>query len=103
MSYDYDEVDGDHITELVMSDDDYEDLLNDIYEPVVIAGHEYCVGFILRQIDKPAFREGQLMETRFKCGFCDTVYHEEHEAEDCAKECLEARREEEREFFSHKV
>lgn len=46
--------------------DEFEQILNDIYPEVDIAGYTYPAGYALRQIDPIAFREEYLAHESFE-------------------------------------
>ena len=76
---------------LELTDDEYKDVLNDIYPDVTICGMEYSQGDILAEIDPVAFRCGKNdYEVRndsgvWVCGTCESEYDSEGEAEECCK------------------
>lgn len=45
-----------------MSEDEFEELLNDGVDPVVVFGYEYGAGSVLRGMDYVAFRQAFLDE-----------------------------------------
>lgn len=51
----YDVVDG----EVSMTDEEYADMLNDVYEDVNICGYKYSAGDALKEVDPTAFRCGK--------------------------------------------
>ncbi len=66
----------------------YEELLDEIYEPISIGYLTYHVGWVLRAVDPIAFRCFMLEEPeRWHCGECDTLYMDDEDAaEECCKE-----------------
>jgi len=70
-----------------ISDEDYEELLNEVYEKVHIGDFTFDAGRIMRELDPVAFRCGIAEEPeQWKCSECDDIYDTEEEAEDCCRE-----------------
>ena len=75
-----------------LTEDEFEEALDDIYGDVEIAGHKYSTGQTLREIDPIAFRcgladYGDSLETEeWVCGECESVYDNEDDAEECCQE-----------------
>lgn len=80
------------------SEDDYRNMLDDIYGDVNICGINYNAGYALEQIDPIAFNVGfsdyQEEETIYLCPICNSEYEDEEEAKYC---CQEEENEEEEE------
>ncbi len=71
-----------------ISDDEYEQMLNDIYpEDVSVCGYKHSQGTLLKEIDPIAFQCGKSDEMKWECSECGNVYDEEDEAEECWKTC----------------
>ncbi len=71
-----------------MSEEQYRDMLDEIYGDVEICGQRFSSGRALQELDPTAFRCGQTdyesdQPSRWMCDECKT----EHETEDEAKEC----------------
>jgi len=76
-----------NVTEKEMSEDEYEEYLDNIYGDVNICGYKYPSGGALKELDPIAFRCGLCEQPiKYECGKCGEIYEEEHEAEDCCKE-----------------
>jgi hypothetical protein len=77
-----------NVEEVYMSDEEYEEFLNELYGEVEICGLKYSAGYALRQLDETAFNCGQSETLRFKCGECGKIYEEDEadEADECCKE-----------------
>ena len=70
-----------------LTEDQYEEQLNDCYETVTICGMEYEQGRALRELDPVAFRCGMADEPEvWICDECDDEHETEEEAEECCKE-----------------
>lgn len=81
--------------EYEMSESEYEDVLDEIYGDVQIAGLSYSTGQALREIDPTAFRCGKVdyeaeQPSKWECGECGAEYDNEDEAEDCCKESCDS-------------
>lgn len=73
--------------EVTMSEEEFEDMLNDCYEPVKICGMEYEQGTALKKLDPVAFRCALSdMDIQYGCSKCRALYDSEQEAEECCKE-----------------
>jgi hypothetical protein len=76
MSQNYEEVE--------LSEDEYEEMLNELYGTVSICGMEFDSGRVLRELDPTAFRCGMADEPqRWKCLGCGEVYEDEDRAAEC--------------------
>ena len=74
-----------NVYEKELTDEDYEEKLNNIYGPVHICGLEFKSGWVLKKLDPIAFQCGLAdMPIIYCCGECDTKYPDD---EDTAKEC----------------
>ena len=75
-----------------LTEDEYEDVLNEIYGTVEVCGMTFDSGAILRELDPTAFRCGQvdyedsLEPEEWACGVCGTTFDDEDEADDCCSE-----------------
>jgi len=77
--------------ETELSASEYEDVLNELYEPVTICGMDYEQGTALKELDPVAFRCGKADyesdldsdNPTWICGECDTEFDSEEEAEEC--------------------
>lgn len=70
-----------------LTEEEYEEMLNDIYGDVNICGGTYTSGHALKMLDPTAFRVGLSdWETElWFCSECDKEYNDEEEAEECCK------------------
>jgi hypothetical protein len=80
--------------EYEMSDDDYEEMLDDIYGEVSVCGYKYGSGQLLKEIDPTAFRCGKSDEESnhgdmWECSECNEQYEDETEANECCVEDTE--------------
>lgn len=76
--------------EIELTEQKYEDMLNDIYGMVEICGMTFASGRALKELDPTAFRCGMADEPqKWKCLGCGKVHEEEDEAAEC---CRVARR-----------
>ena len=73
---------------IYMSEDEFNDVLNDCYEDVTICGYTMSQGDILRQCDPVAFRCALADEPprAWECSECGTEYDNEEDAEECCEE-----------------
>jgi len=77
--------------ETEISESEYEDVLNELYDPVTICGMEYEQGTALKELDPVAFRCGKsdyesVLDSDnpvWVCAECDTEFGSEEEAEEC--------------------
>ena len=75
-----------------LTENEFEDALNDIYGDVEIAGLTYSTGRALRELDPIAFRcgladyEDSLETEEWECGECEEAYNNEDDAEECCQE-----------------
>lgn len=76
--------------EIEPTEEQYEELLNEIYGDVEIAGFSYATGYALKELDPIAFRcrysDYCASETRWECDECGSEYDNEEEAEECCQE-----------------
>jgi hypothetical protein len=66
-----------------ITDQEYEDELNNVYGEVEICGMTFDSGRALHELDPIAFRCGQSDEMKWECSECGKVYDEEQDAADC--------------------
>ncbi len=76
--------------EFEMSDDDYRDMLDELYGDVEICGMKFNSGYALKELDPTAFRCGKSdyeseQPSKWECGECGDEHDDEHDAEDCCK------------------
>ena len=70
--------------EVQISENEYEEMLNDTYETVEICGMTYEAGYALKEVDPVAFRCGLADEPLWwACDECRTEYEDEDEANEC--------------------
>jgi len=74
-----------------LNNDEFEEILNDLYGNVSVCGWEYPSGQVLREVDPIAFEcdkndyeDG--LDSFWVCGECGTQHNYEDEAEDCCAE-----------------
>lgn len=73
-----------------LSEEEFIDVLDDIYGDVEICGMKYSSGRALLELDPIAFRcaqgdyEGE-QDSSWQCGECLTEHNDEDEAEECCK------------------
>lgn len=76
--------------EIELTDEEFEDILNELYEPVNICGMQYEQGTALKELDPIAFRCGKVDYTasneRWRCTECDSEFDNEDDANECCKE-----------------
>lgn len=77
-----------HTREQNRTDDEIEDMLNEIYGTVSICGSEYDSGYLLRKLDPIAFgmvdSDDPLPDIEeYECGECGSMYNEIEDAEEC--------------------
>jgi hypothetical protein len=66
-----------------ISDEEYMEMLDDIYPEIDVCGYKYPAGQVLKEVDPIAFDCGKSDLMQWECSKCCTVYDEESEAEDC--------------------
>jgi len=75
--------------EIELTNEEYEDILNEIYEPVKICGIILSQGTILKKCDPIAFRCYLVNYTasneKWKCGECGKEYNNKDDANECCK------------------
>lgn len=77
--------------EIEMSEEEYDELLDDIYSPIEIGNLVFNPSRVLKELDPIAYRCGMAdIETQWQCGECGNLYVSEYEAEEC---CQDAERE----------
>ena len=74
-----------------LTDDKYEEFLDEVYGEVSVCGITFDAGRILRKLDPIAFRCGKndyesMLDPIWVCGECGEEYDEEWEAEDCCND-----------------
>lgn len=76
-----------NVQEKTITEEEYEDYLNECYPPVTVCGMEMQQGSILKEMDPIAFRCGLSEEPiKYECGECGTEYDNFDDAEECCKE-----------------
>jgi len=81
--------------EAEVTEEEFEEYLNELFEEVSICGQMRQQGSILREVDPTAFRcekngYEDSLDNKWKCAVCDTEYDDEEEAEHCCMhECEE--------------
>jgi hypothetical protein len=77
-------------TEKYYTDEEYIEILNDIYGTVKVCGMTYDAGNLLQEIDPTAFRCGNNdyfdSTPRYECGECQAEFDNQDDAEECCKE-----------------
>jgi len=74
-----------------LTDEEFEDVLNNIYGDINICGMTFDSGYVLRELDPTAFRcgkidyEDSLEPEEWVCGECGEIYYNEDEAEECCQ------------------
>lgn len=75
------------VEEVEITEDEYEEYLNDLFGTIEVCGYKYDSGTLLKQVDSIAFNCGVTeFPIEYKCGICGTVYSDEDKAEDCCSE-----------------
>jgi hypothetical protein len=71
-----------------LTEEEFEDYLNEVYGDVDICGISYPAGNVLKQVDETAFDVAYADHDteRWKCGECGAEYDNEEGAEDCCSE-----------------
>jgi len=70
-----------------LSEEDYQEMLTEIYGTVKFGHLEFDAGRIIRKLDPTDFRCRMADEPEiWICGECDTEYGSEEEAQECCKE-----------------
>ncbi len=74
--------------EFEMSDDEYRDMLTELYGTVSICGMTFDAGYALEQLDEVAFRCGKSdyeseQPSSWECGECGESFDDEEDAEEC--------------------
>uniref|UniRef100_A0A6M3LYE6 Uncharacterized protein n=1 Tax=viral metagenome TaxID=1070528 RepID=A0A6M3LYE6_9ZZZZ len=74
--------------EIEITEDDFEEQLNELYPPAQICGITFDAGRILKELDPIAFRcyLHDSEQSKWECGKCGEQYEEEDEAEECCKD-----------------
>lgn len=73
-----------------ISDEDYQEVLNDAYGTIEICGQTFDSGYALRELDPTAFRCGKAdhedtIDDVWECSECSEEYKWEDDAEECCK------------------
>ncbi len=75
---------NDNYEEIELTEDEYEDMLNEIYGTVEVCGMTMDAGRILREMDETAFRCGMSDEPQhWRCLGCGKEFDDEDDAADC--------------------
>lgn len=71
-----------------MTEDEFEEQLNDLYGKVIICGQEFSAGSAYRELDPTGFDTALDDQgvTGYDCGECGTAFYEEDDAQDCCEE-----------------
>lgn len=74
-----------------LDESQYDDMLDDVYGDVEIAGLKYSTSHALKKVDPTAYRcdfvdWASNEPSRWQCSECDEEYDSEEEAEECCKE-----------------
>jgi hypothetical protein len=73
--------------EIEMTEEEYEELLNSIYEPVSVCGYMHDQGSLLLEIDPIAFRCGLSEEpSKYQCGECENIFDDYDDANECCQD-----------------
>ena len=74
------------IKEIEISEEEYEEMLNENYPEIDVLGCSYQAGYLLKEIDPIRFRCGMSEEPiKYECGNCGKIYEDKDEAEECCK------------------
>lgn len=75
-----------------MTEDEFEEYLNDCYEPVSVCGMQYEQGRILRKLDPIAFRCAMSDHDaeEWECEECGKRYSDEESANECCSELADS-------------
>ena len=71
-----------------LTDQEFEDILDELYGEVTICGYTLCQGGVLHALDPIAFTQEKLnyeCEQPWLWEHCETEHHDEFDAEDCCK------------------
>jgi hypothetical protein len=79
--------------EYEMTEQEYEDMLDDTFGEVEICGYTFSSGRALKELDPTAFRCGKsdyesTQESKWLCSECDESYTDEEEAEECCNDSM---------------
>ena len=76
--------------EIELTDEEFEDILNELHEPVNICGYTMHKGTILKECDPIAFYQKKLayesINKKWKCTECDNEFDNKDDADECCKE-----------------
>ncbi|MFA5307544.1 MAG: hypothetical protein WC365_08905 [Candidatus Babeliales bacterium] len=73
-----------------LTEEEYDDQLNDIYGEIDVCGYKWPASFVLHEVDPTAYNcgkndfEGNL-DPKWQCSECEEVFDTEEEAEECCK------------------
>lgn len=72
--------------EYEMTDEEYSDLLTEIYGTIDVCGYKHDAGWVLKEIDPIAWDCGKSeQDCGWECGECGVRYEDEDDAEECCK------------------
>ena len=78
------------VIEIEMTEDEYEEYLNEMYDDIEIGQLVFQAGDIVRRLDPIAFRCGLSDEPiRYQCAICGSEFSDYEEAEECHDTCNE--------------
>jgi len=74
--------------EAEVTEDEYQEILDDMFPEVVIGGLSWTAGYVIREMDPTAFRCGKVdyedtLDRKWKCLECGEEHDTEEEAQDC--------------------
>ena len=74
-----------------LTEEEYDEMLDDVYGEVNIAGFTYNTSDALKELDPTAYRCGKIdyesdLDRQWECSECGGVYEDEVEAEECCQE-----------------
>lgn len=73
--------------QIELTEEQYEQMITDIYGTFKIGCCEFDAGRILKELDPIAFNVGMSDEPeKWECGECNKEYETEEDAEECCKE-----------------
>ena len=77
--------------EAEITDEEYRDVLSELYGNVEICGMTFDSGYALQELDPTAFRCGKVdyeseMPSKWQCSECGDVFDDEDDAEECCQE-----------------
>jgi hypothetical protein len=76
--------------EFEMTEEEYRDMLDELYGDVEICGMKFSSGRALQELDPVAFHRGKSdyesnEPSKWECGDCGEVFDEEDEANECCE------------------